>query len=336
MASPHQIFIHSPELGLRSRSITISPSAAPDDTLLDLKHSLFPPSFPLLTSVFFSLSGKPLPDSTLMSSLRPLSTLLIRIRLPGGGGDGGATGAESRDCYLNMYASKKPDKADPNETRLSRWTTCALSSEPLKAPIVIDRLGNLFNKETLIQALINKRIPKEFSHIRGLKDMIPVDLAENPDGKTELKFHCPITGLEFNGKYPFFAIRGCGHVISTKALKEVKLKSLCCLVCHKEFNEANKIAINGSEEEVKILRERMEAERGKVKGDKKEKKVSGIKHAIAEVNGVENGVKKLKNESIMVPQNATKEVYASIFTSSKKKSGFKETYSCRSLPLGRN
>ncbi|KAG5403679.1 hypothetical protein IGI04_009798 [Brassica rapa subsp. trilocularis] len=33
-----------------------------------------------------------------------------------------------------------------------------------------------------------------------------------------------------------------------------------------------------------------------------------------------------------VPVNATKEVYASLFTSSKKKSDFRETYSCRSLP----
>ena len=37
----------------------------------------------------------------------------------------------------------------------------------------------------------------------------------------------------------------------------------------------------------------------------------------------------------LAPANATKDVYASIFTSSRK-SDFKETYSCRSLPLGRN
>ncbi|KAF4379653.1 hypothetical protein F8388_023670 [Cannabis sativa] len=37
----------------------------------------------------------------------------------------------------------------------------------------------------------------------------------------------------------------------------------------------------------------------------------------------------------IAPAHATKEVYASIFTSSRK-SEFKETYSCRSLPLGRN
>lgn len=36
-----------------------------------------------------------------------------------------------------------------------------------------------------------------------------------------------------------------------------------------------------------------------------------------------------------LPENATKAVYASIFTSSSKGT-FKETYSCRSLPLGRN
>ena len=36
-----------------------------------------------------------------------------------------------------------------------------------------------------------------------------------------------------------------------------------------------------------------------------------------------------------LPENATKSVYASIFTSSSKGT-LKETYSCRSLPLGRN
>ena len=38
------------------------------------------------------------------------SSLDIALRLRGGGGDGGATGAESRISYLEMYASKKPDK----------------------------------------------------------------------------------------------------------------------------------------------------------------------------------------------------------------------------------
>jgi len=39
------------------------------------------------------------------------STVEVQRRLRGGGGDGGATGAESRSSYLEMYMSKKPDKA---------------------------------------------------------------------------------------------------------------------------------------------------------------------------------------------------------------------------------
>lgn len=46
-------------------------------------------------------------------------------------------------------------------------------------------------------------------------------------------------------------------------------------------------------------------------------------------------VTKKYKASDKLPDNATKSVYASIFTSSSKGT-FKETYSCRSLPLGRN
>ncbi|KAJ8560756.1 hypothetical protein K7X08_022616 [Anisodus acutangulus] len=327
-------------------------------------------------------------DSTLLykSGISPFSTLVLRFRLRGGGGDGGATGAESRDCYLKMYAEKKPDKIDPNEVRLSRWLNCALSNEPLRHPVVVDKLGNLFNKEALVEALLKKRVPKQFGYIKGLKDMILVELSVIPgkedrglgDGEVT-GFQCPVTGLEFNGKYKFFALKGCGHVLSAKALKEVK--SSGCLVCHKEIVESDKIVINGSEEEVAALRERMEEERAKLKDNKKVKKgmngdvvavngeevmgaprLSGMKHGIEdklvgkdarkmegngkvgingkiEVKDVKNSasngsVKRFKAVDV-APAHATKEVYASIFTSSRK-SDFKETYSCRSLPLGRN
>lgn len=131
--------------------------------------------------------------------------------------------------------------------------------------------------------------------------------------------------------------------------------------------------INGTPEEVAAMRERMEEERMKLK-EKKEKKarngvVEGVclgnaKRGLDEkgesllpppgVNGAVNlndgknskmvdGVKGANlNASAkrfkavdLAPAKATKEVYASIFTSSRK-SDFKETYSCRSLPLGRN
>lgn len=355
-----QILVQSPDLQIHPKSVT------GDETLSDLKHSIFPNS---QSSFYFTLNGKPLSDDTNFSTSRiaPLSTLVLQSRLRGGGGDGGSTCAESRDCYLKMYAEKKPDKVDPNEQRLSKWQNCALSNEPLREPCVIDKLGNIFNKESLVEALLGKKLPKEFGYIKGLKDMIKIKLESVPGEDDGAKFRCPVAGLEFNGKYKFFALRNCGHVLSAKALKEVK--SSACLVCHEEFGEGDKIVINGNEEEVEVLRERMEEEKAKVREKKTKKvknndseavdglsleasKLSGTKHGLnlekasakvdkngkvangnKRVNGGAAAAKRFKATDI-APANAT-EVYASIFTSSRK-SEFKETYSCRSLPLGRN
>ncbi|CAN8301453.1 unnamed protein product [Cochlearia groenlandica] len=311
-----------------------------------------------LSDFSLSLDGKLLNVSTRIqvSNLPSVSTLALHPRLRGGGGDGGATGAESRDCYLKMYAEKKPDKVDPNEQRLSKWLNCALSNEPLSEPCVIDFLGNLFNKEALVNAMLSKKLPKQFSYIKGLKDMVNIKLTPvaGSDGSmdtTSAQFQCPVSGFEFNGNYKFFALRGCGHVMSAKAMKEVKSSS--CLVCHADVKESDKIAINGTEEEVSLLREKMEEEKAKLREKKvgsKKSKSNGVTAVVAEGGGGKivkrqmddgnvkgNGVtaKKFKAGEA-VPVNATKEVYASLFTSSKKKTDFRETYSCRSLPLGRN
>ncbi|XP_006655854.3 replication termination factor 2 [Oryza brachyantha] len=344
-ATTRDVVLRLDDLSLPARRLTVPSRLRVSELLRELPLPVSSSSF------YLTADGRPLPLTAPVASLPPSGSIQLRLRaLRGGGGDGGATGAESRDCYLSMYLAKKPDKADPNEARLSRFTCCALSGEPLAAPAVADRLGNLFNKEALVEALLHKRLPKALSHIRGLKDMIPIHLHPKPDADAageEVRFQCPITGLEFNGKYQFLALRKCGHVLSVKALKEVK--SSACLVCHKEFDEADKMPLNGTDEEVTALRQRMEEERGKVK-EKKEKKVgnglSGSKHAtaaaaMAGADKLENGKKgeapsaKRFKASDHAPAYANKEVYASIFTSSKK-SDFKETYSCRSLPLGRN
>ncbi|KAL8040805.1 hypothetical protein ABFX02_10G123500 [Erythranthe guttata] len=346
-----QIFVQFPELRIPTRAL-IFQNPNPNLTLHHLKSSLFPTNSIPHSSLFFTLNGKPLPDSTPLSQkspIAPLSTLTLHLRFNGGGGDGGATGAESRDCYLNMYAVKKPDKADPNEMRLSKWLNCSLSNEPLRHPVVIDKLGNLFNKEALVEGLLKKSLPKQYGYIKGLKDMIAVDLAEIPGAREvgAVKFQCPIAGVEFNGNYKFFALKSCGHVMSAKGFKEVK--SSACLICHKEFAESDKLVINGSEDEVKELWEKLTEEKVKANNGKKSKKLrngdakgeevaklTGTKHGI-EGNGVKSNGKELtKKFKATAPANATKAVYDSIFTSSKKKSDFKETYSCRSLPLGRN
>ncbi|MBA0714170.1 hypothetical protein Golax_013165 [Gossypium laxum] len=187
-----------------------------------------------------------------------------------------------------MYAVEKPDKVDPNEKRLGKWLNCALSYEPLTEPCVIDKLGNIFNKGALVEALL--------------------------DAADGAMFQCPLTGLEFNGKYKFFALRNCGLVVSAKALKEVK--SSACLVCHKDFVESDKMVINGSEEEVAALRERMEEEKSKtVKEKKRGTDVVDGKKDCGKLEGNEKlengkksnngGVKKFRAVDV-APANATK------------------------------
>ncbi|GJX71270.1 protein RTF2 [Tanacetum coccineum] len=360
-----QIFIQAPDLQIPIQTLTLTPNF----TIHNLKQLFFKTkSYPLAltSSSYFTLNGRILPDNGTVKTtgIQGLETLTLNLRIYGGGGDGGSTCAESRDCYLNMYAEKKPDKVDPNEQRLSKWLNCAISNEALRKPIVVDYLGNLFNKECLVSALLEKKIPKAFSHIKRLRDVIDVEMEVIPgsgDGldrsDKDVKFQCPVTGLEFNGKYKFYALKSCGHVLSVKALREIKTNS--CHVCRKEFVESDKIVINGNEEEVNALRESLNLREKKVKkvkngGDGVEVvKVSGTKRGSelkaekvngkietsgkgvkgAEVNGKSEG-KRFKAGD-MAPPNATKDVYASIFTSSRK-SDFKETYSCRSLPLGRN
>lgn len=220
-------------------------------------------------------SGRQLPSSETLSAcgVQNYSTVQIVYPLLGGGGDGGATGAESRSCYLEMYLSKKPEKVDPFESKLARWSQCRLSAEALEPPCVADRLGNVFNKEALVRALVARALPPALAHIRGLKDVLEVHLATRDasnDKGTACRFQCPITGLDFNGKFRFYALRTCGHVLSAKALKEVRTGA--CLVCHAPFGEEDKIVINGTDEEVAALRARLEAERAKAKAGKKDRK----------------------------------------------------------------
>lgn len=63
---------------------------------------------------------------------------------------------------------KKEKRLDDESDSSSKWKVCSLSSLPLKAPIVCDRLGNLFNKSVLLEAMISKSLDG-YPHIRSLK-----------------------------------------------------------------------------------------------------------------------------------------------------------------------
>ena len=146
------------------------------------------------------------------------STLVVEacergtLGLRGGGGDGGATGAESRSAYLEMYAwnggttfSRKKESLggfvrystqstvrdrDEAEEDLARWFTCGLTEEPLETSdngVVVDRLGALYNKEPVLKALRDKAIdgvplPKRIEHITGMKALLTCKLEKRRGG----------------------------------------------------------------------------------------------------------------------------------------------------------
>lgn len=108
------------------------------------------------------------------------------------------------------------------------------------------------------QALVDKALPPEFVHIRGLRDVVECRFFANPAPRpgrddsagleTWAPFSCPVAGVEMNGRHPFVVLRrrtaaarasgGAAAaaseeardarvtVLSEKALKEVGLAAL--------------------------------------------------------------------------------------------------------------
>lgn len=281
-------------------------------------------------------------DTLRTAGVQAQGLLEVLPRLAGGGGDGGSTGAESRSAYLAMYAGKKYDKVDPEEERLAKWTACQLSGMPLQPPCVCDELGNLFNKDAVIHALIEKNMPKSLLHITSLKHVIDIKLEPARDAATgaAVLFACPVMGVPMSGKSRFVVVRrggqGAGVVVSERALKE--LPEVVKEVAGGEWAAEDVLPLNPVGEELEALKEAAVARREAERAEKKAKKAAkagngGTKRQAAAVasgagaqsgdgpgSGIDGGVppqKKSKAAELM-PANATPEVWNSLFTSSKK------------------
>eukprot|EP01039_Chlorochromonas_danica_P005556 gene5556-6118_t len=150
------------------------------------------------------------------------------------GGDGGVIATKRQFVRGAKKANEESNqKLSRNQEQHLRATTCCLSGERLSDPIVCCELGNLFNKDAILQALLEKRLAHGgLSHIRGLKDLkalkfTPLVHDNRQDGDADpCLFMCPVTNQEFNGLYPFYVIWTTGWVISEKAIKELGIESL--------------------------------------------------------------------------------------------------------------
>jgi len=184
-----------------------------------------------------------------------------------------------------VRTKKKPEQKDKASELYCKWRLCASTQEPLRAPIVACEFGLLFNKESVLEALLDKsKAPECAKHIRNMKDVKEIVLTPSPsfqksankgdayDDQQSAEFICPVLGVEMNGKFRFCFIWTCGCVMSERALREIKTS--ICHKCQKPFKEEDIIILNPSEADEPTMRSNMEARRlankGKSKAQKRE------------------------------------------------------------------
>lgn len=215
-------------------------------------------------------------------------------------------GGQVSDTYVSQTeASSSADMA------AAKWSSCALTGEPLREPIVADSLGKLYNRESVVQLLLARNgvftddaakyryenqleFLAEFEHLRSLKNVFTLNLSngkeseENSIKKTSISdpravssgrsasvkticFVCPITGLEAGGPNLFAALRPCGHFFSSRALREVT--DGLCLLCSEEYTVEDVVTLNPTEEQMREIREKLKKNKGerKLKAQKRKR-----------------------------------------------------------------
>lgn len=113
------------------------------------------------------------------------------------GNDGGSIPGR-----VDLVKLAKPE----NDVKRSSIVCCDVSKENLKPPIAICKLGYVFNKETILERMINKNLPEEFSHIKSMKDISTVNEAsivelseKSQEQDSKYAIICPITLTEYHG-----------------------------------------------------------------------------------------------------------------------------------------
>lgn len=157
------------------------------------------------------------------------------------GNDGGSIAR--RDELVKVKGAKP--KQNIAQTKRIKWDTCRLSGRPLREPVVADALGRMYNKEAVVNYLIEAKVGEakgvsatdpSMVHIKGLKDLTLLRLqpndshksdvtaaatAQQHDDQTAASFSCPLTNRPMNGSHRFVYIATSGVVISESGLKSV-------------------------------------------------------------------------------------------------------------------
>lgn len=248
------------------------------------------------------------------------------------GGDGGVIASNRR--YLrgagkaDHTADAASSKNNEQESAVERMRTCHLTKAPLNfsspKQIVACPYGRLYSKEAAVEALLRRTQQQQEkgdelgSHIRGLKDLIPVRFHMEGEKPT-----CPVTGVELNGKHPAFLIpksKGL-NVLSERALKEMGMEAL--QADYGPFEKSDMIRLAPPEsimEEIKeAVAKKQELEKANKKSKKqgKKRKKHDAKSTSPQKSKTQKTVADAARERV-ASAVASNDVLSSLFTSSQK------------------
>lgn len=161
------------------------------------------------------------------------------------GGDGGSIPGRADIVKVRGYGFKRNLGGmgyDPNtlvfvgdgglskeEARRLQFQRCRLSQEILCPPIVSDRQGFLYNKETVLSLLIEKSLPDEVKqYVRKMKDLINLGNSTTDvpfasyDSKAQ-SLQCQLTGRICTGSGRWLLNAKCGCFFSLKSAQDLQL-----------------------------------------------------------------------------------------------------------------
>jgi len=222
---------------------------------------------------------------------------------------------------------KKAEVKDKNAANMAKWRYCALKHDALKQPIVADSYGFLYNKDAILEYLLDRaQFEHGPTHIKKLKDVKELQLTENSSFKADHNdmgneyldvysspFICPLTGLEMNGKYKFCAIWTCGCVLSDRALRSVNHNNTeekhSCPKCGQEYSLTDDVIIlNPEDEDLDLMEQRRQ------RLNVNQKKNGTNKRKPSEIEE-ETSVKKTKIESTAASTHASSSTTTKVSTS---------------------
>ena len=162
-----------------------------------------------------------------------------------------------REAARQQTASEA--KESQQEQLEHQWSTCLISQELLKAPVVSDFMGFLYNKSAVLEYLLPSDDPstEQFKadqkkllgdRITALRDVVELHFetdgqgdAKAEEGRAGSRWVCPVSNKELGPAVKASYIVPCGHVFADVALKTVS--DYKCLECNEPYETENVISV---------------------------------------------------------------------------------------------